>query len=119
MKISACFPVAIATLFLLSLNGLAQAEKTKSPIPAKPSSQVRIAAVQISGYDKGDLPRDGYDVVSTLLPYIDRAHEDRAELVVFPEYVLGHISVPGPETEALSAAAARNGIYVIVGAGKS
>ena len=76
---------------------------------------VKVAAVQISGYDKGDVPRPGYDPTGDLLPYIDRAGKDGAQLVVFPEYVLGHIPVPGPDTERISAAAAANQIYVIVG----
>jgi N-carbamoylputrescine amidase len=70
--------------------------------------------VQISGYDKGDLPRDGYDPTVQILPYIDRAGKEDVELIVFPEYVLGHIRVPGPSTEKIAAAAA-NRVYVIVG----
>lgn len=76
---------------------------------------VKVAAVQINGYDKGELPRDGYDPASLLMPYINRAGKDKAQLVVFPEYVLGHISVPGAETKRIAAAAKANSIYVIVG----
>ncbi len=76
---------------------------------------VKVAAVQISGYDKGDLPRKGYDPVDQLIPYIDRAGNENAQLVVFPEYVLGHISVPGLETKKLAAAAKAHSLYVIVG----
>lgn len=76
---------------------------------------VKVAAVQISGYDKGDLPRAGYDPTAQLIPYIDRAGKDEAQLIVFPEYVLGHITVPGPETERISVAAKTNSIYIIVG----
>ncbi len=113
MKHSVDFFAVYAAILLLSWSSLAQADEPES---AKPSSQVvKISAVQISGYDKGDLPRDGVDVVATLLPYIDRAKKDGAELVVFPEYLLGHISVPGAETKRLSASAAANGVYVIVG----
>jgi predicted amidohydrolase len=50
-----------------------------------------------------------------MIPYVDRAGRDGAELVVFPEYVLGRISVPGPETRKFSEAAANHRIYVIVG----
>lgn len=84
---------------------------------ARPSNRdlVKVAAVQINGYDKGDLPRDGYDPASRLIPYIDRAGRDKAQLVVFPEYVLGHISVPGDETNRIAAAARKNSISVIVG----
>ncbi len=76
---------------------------------------VKVAAVQVRGYDKGDLPREGYDVTKKLIPYIDRAGKDGAQLVVFPEYILGRIDVPGETTQKLSAAARANNIYVIVG----
>ncbi len=76
---------------------------------------VKVAAVQVNGYDKGDLPREGYDPTTRLVPYIDRAGKDDAQLVVFPEYVLGRIRVPGPLTEKIAAAAKANSIYVIVG----
>lgn len=79
------------------------------------SGLVKVAAVQIKGYDKGDLPRQGYDPAAAIVPYIDRAARDGAQLVVFPEYVLGHIHVPGPTTERISAAAAADHIYVIIG----
>ncbi|MCA9158979.1 MAG: carbon-nitrogen hydrolase family protein [Planctomycetales bacterium] len=76
---------------------------------------VKVAAVQISGYDKGDLPRKGYDPTDAIIPYINQAGNDGAQLVVFPEYVLGRIAVPGTATEKLAAAAAANHIYVIIG----
>ena len=76
---------------------------------------VKVAAVQINGYDKGDLRRDGFQPEDSFVPYIDRAGRDEAQLVVFPEYVLGHISVPGPETAKISAAAKSNSIYVAIG----
>ena len=41
--------------------------------------------------------------------------KDEAQLVVFPEYLLGRIPVPGPQTERISRAAASGRIYVIVG----
>ena len=80
-----------------------------------PPPTVKVAAVQIRGYDKTDVPREGYDPTETMIPYIDRASEDGAQLVVFPEYVLGRIRVPGVETQRIAAAAAANRIYVIVG----
>lgn len=76
---------------------------------------VKIAAVQISGYDKGDLARKDFQPADTFVPYIDRAGRDGAQLVVFPEYVLGRIRVPGPETDKIAAAAKANSIYAIVG----
>ena len=79
------------------------------------TTSVKIAAVQVSGYDKGELPRDNYDPCKSLLPYIERAGRDGAALIVFPEYVLGHIKVPGPEVDQIAQAARKQGIYVIVG----
>jgi predicted amidohydrolase len=76
---------------------------------------VKVAAVQISGYDKGDLPRKGYDPADDFVPYIDRAGRDGAQMVVFPEYVLGRIQVPGPESDKIASAAKANSIYVIIG----
>lgn len=82
--------------------------------PSRPS-QVKVAAVQMLGYDKTDLPRHGYDPSEAVVPYIERATEDGAQLVVFPEYLLGRITVPGPQTARIAKAAAAGKIYVIVG----
>jgi predicted amidohydrolase len=79
------------------------------------SGLLKIAAVQIRGYDKGDLPRSGYDPTTAFLPYIDRAGREGAQLIVFPEYVLGHVRVPGPMTDKIAAAAAAHHIYVVIG----
>ena len=76
---------------------------------------VKVAAVQILGYDKTDVPRPGYDPSGAIVDYVNRAGADGAQLVVFPEYVLGRISVPSASTERISKAAAANHIYVIVG----
>jgi predicted amidohydrolase len=104
--------------FVVTITGVCAA-LAGSAIADEPSQVnrdlVKVAAVQISGYDKGDIPREGYDPADQLIPYIDRAGKDHAQLVVFPEYILGHISVPGPSTEKLAAAAKANSIYVIVG----
>lgn len=76
---------------------------------------VKVAAVQLSGYDKTDVPRPGYDPSETVVEYVRKAGAEGAQLVVFPEYVLGRIPIPGPATEKISRAAAANRIYVIVG----
>ncbi len=103
--------VLVIGLVVLTMSGFDDAP-AQAP---KPSRTVKVAAVQITGYDKGDLPREGYDPTTAILPYIDRAAKDHAQLVVFPEYVLGRIQVPGPVTKKIAASAARNSIYVIVG----
>ncbi|MFO0954184.1 MAG: carbon-nitrogen hydrolase family protein [Isosphaeraceae bacterium] len=81
---------------------------------AKPP-QVKVAAVQMLGYDKAELPRPGYDPTDAVVRSIERAAGDGAQLVVFPEYLFGRISVPGPQTERVSRAAASGKIYVVVG----
>jgi predicted amidohydrolase len=85
-----------------------------SPTDSLPRT-VKVAAVQISGYDKAELPRENYQPAGGFVEYIDRAGKDGVELIVFPEYVLGHIRVPGTQTQLISSAAKRNGIYVVVG----
>ena len=84
------------------------------PAPARPDT-VKVAAVQISGYGKHDVARDGYDPTKAIIPYIQRAGKEGVQLVVFPEYVLGRIPVPGLTTKTIAAAAAFHKIYVIVG----
>ncbi|MCG8652452.1 MAG: carbon-nitrogen hydrolase family protein, partial [Pirellulales bacterium] len=102
-----CWPMILMSCFV---------GKAGSAEPAKVNrDQVKIAAVQISGYDKGDLPKAGYEPANLFVPYINRAGKDGAQLVVFPEYVLGRISVPGKATDTIAAAAKANSIYVIVG----
>ena len=98
----------------LLLTRLATTLLGAPPADERPSS-VKVAAVQICGYDKTDLPRPGYEPAGAMVPYIERAARDGAELVVFPEYVLGRIPVPGPATETIGRAAAAGGIYVIIG----
>ncbi len=112
IRIQAWVPSWPGTCVLLALLTSAAMGQTTTRVDR---DAVKIAAVQFSGYDKGDLPRGGYDPVAELLAYIDRAGSDDAQLVVFPEYVLGHIRVPGGETERLAAAAKRNSLCVIVG----
>lgn len=80
------------------------------------AGNVSVAAVQIMGHDKfGNLP-EGVDPVSALLPYIKRAGREDVDLLVFPEYHLGRIHVPGPETERLGRAIKQECIYAVVGA---
>ena len=54
-------------------------------------TQVKVAAVQMLGYDKTDVPRPGFDPSEAVVQYIQRAAKDEAQLVVFPEYLLGRI----------------------------
>jgi predicted amidohydrolase len=67
------------------------------------------------GYDKFGTAKGGMDPVSVLLPYIERAGREGVDLLVFPEYHLGRIRVPGPETERIGEGIRQQGVYVIVG----
>lgn len=82
---------------------------------AQKPGQVKVAAVQTLGYDKTDVPRPDFDSAEKVVQDIAKAAADHAQLVVFPEYLLGRISVPRRETERISKAAAGGHIYVIVG----
>ena len=98
-----CIPVLIPTFFAF----VGTAAEPERPAPA----QVKVAAVQMLGYDKTDVPRPGFDPSEAVVQYVERAAKDGAQLVVFPEYLLGRISVPGPQTERISTAAAAGRIY--------
>lgn len=76
---------------------------------------VKVAAVQVCGYDKGYVERPGFDPAKTVVKYIENASEDGAQLVVFPEYLLGRITISGPVTRKIAQAAAAAKIYVVVG----
>jgi len=102
--------IAIAAPVIIVTTPVRGEERTDG----KPDT-VKVAAVQISGYDKTDVPKPGYDPSETIVRYINRAGADDAQLVVFPEYVLGRITVPSPPTKRISKAAAANHIDVIVG----
>ncbi|KAA5537941.1 carbon-nitrogen hydrolase family protein [Roseiconus nitratireducens] len=103
---------AVRAFFLV---GLLVTGATAQPAVSGRTDRVKVTAVQISGYDKGELPRADKHPVEQLIPHIESASRDRSQLVVFPEYVLGHIKVPGPETQRIAAAARAGAIYVIVG----
>jgi predicted amidohydrolase len=77
--------------------------------------KVKVAAVQVCGYDKWLKINEGCNPVEHVVKYIERAASEGVQLVVFPEYHLGRITVPGPQTRTISKAASENRIYVIVG----
>lgn len=79
-------------------------------------TSARVAAVQITGPWMWRVPiSPDNDPADLLVPYIERAAADGADLVVFPELYLGMFRVPSPQTEKISAAARANNINVIVG----
>jgi len=101
----------ILVLLVLASGGATASEARQA---ARPDT-VKVAAVQVCGYDKGYVERPGFDPAKLAVTYIEKAAEDGAQLVVFPEYVLGRIAVPGPVTRKIAQAAAAAKVYVVVG----
>jgi beta-ureidopropionase len=101
-------------MFFVSVPWLLPALIAWGGEPPEPS-RVKVAAVQMLGYDKTDMPRPGFDPSEAVVRFVEKAANDGAQLVVFPEYLLGRIAVPGPQTERIAGAAAAGKIYVVVG----
>lgn len=115
-------PLAALLLMACASTIPAQIEKTEMPMikPLTPEQlavdTVRVAAVQITGNWFYGAPLPPTDTpTDKLIPYIERAAADGADLVVFPELYMGLFRVPHPETEKVSKAARENNINVIVG----
>jgi len=107
----------IIALLMAAIAAPVLAEEVK-PMTAAQINQksARVAAVQINGPWNWQIPTTkANDTAAAIVPYIDRAGKDKADLVVFPELYLGMFRVPSPQTEAISEAAKRNNIYVMVG----
>ena len=108
----------ILGLVLLSLS-LGSATEDAGIEDSRVTEKVSVAAVQIMGYDKVGKAEETMDPVAVLLPYIERAGRDHVDLLVFPEYHLGRVQVPGPETGRLGEAIGQQHVYVIVGTWES
>jgi predicted amidohydrolase len=113
---------SVAGVGLLSLRTAANAApKPAAQIRPLTTDQIahktaRVAAVQITGPWNWQVPTGEHnDPAKAIIPYIDRAGKDQADLVVFPELYLGMFQVPSPQTEAIATAAKRNNVYVMVG----
>ncbi len=82
--------------------------------PLKHSAdRCRIAVAQIE--IKPEAIEDGLSPVSVLTPWIERASNDKADLIVFPEYLLGHFKTADPSIGSLCSVAKNHSINVIVG----
>ncbi len=107
----------ILTFLMISPLPAEEVTKPKLITPAQLAHKsARVAAVQITGPWNWQVPTTAKnDTAAAIVPYIDRAGKDKADLVVFPELYLGMFRVPSPQTEAVAEAARRNKIYVMVG----
>ena len=107
---------SILALLTLSMSLAPAAEVQPITAAQIAHKSVRVAAVQITGPWNWQVPTtEKNDTAAAIIPYIDRAGRDHADLVVFPELYLGMFRVPSPQTEAIAAAAKRNKLYVMVG----
>jgi len=68
---------------------------------------VKLAAAQVTASD---------DSLDKVIQYINRAGSENAQLIALPEYMLGPVTIPSKPTEKIAEAAAKNNIYVVVGA---
>lgn len=111
----------VLTTAILALSAVCYSEEEAPVIkPMTPeqlaTKTVRVAAVQVDSPWIWTAPiTEDRDPADVIVPYIDRAGEDEADLVVFPELYLGMFRVPSPQTEKVAAAAKKNNINVMVG----
>ena len=74
---------------------------------------VRVAVAQITL--KREEFKPGQDTVDSLVPWMQRAAVEKADLLVFPEYLLGDFHLPDKLTDKLCESAKRLNLNVIVG----
>lgn len=104
----------VASILLAALPTFAADIATNTVPPLKQSkSTVRVAVAQMNIKPK-DL-KAGQDAVDLLQPWITRAVAEKADLLVFPEYVLGAFHLPDKLTDKLCAAAKAGNLNLIVG----
>lgn len=77
------------------------------------SDSVRISVAQMDM--KGGDISPGMDRVDMLLPWMDKAVAEKADIIVFPEYLLGQFHLDDPIIIKLRAEAKRRNLNVIAG----
>lgn len=82
-----------------------------SSFASKDSVRVSVAQMNIDG---ARIP-SGKDRVDMLTPWMNQAVTQKADLIVFPEYLLGQFHLDDPIIDKLRAEAKRRSINVIVG----
>ena len=108
---------AFALLLLAPFLATADEPPTSPPRTVPPLKHakgiVRVAVAQMT--IKADGFKPGQDAVDAFVPWMQRAAADKADLLVFPEYLLGDFHLPDALTDKLCAAAKRYNLNVIVG----
>ena len=105
-----------ATSPLEVLDSRSKSHGISSEVPPlkRSADKVRVAVVQMLQVHEEELS-PGQTTVDLLLPWIQKANLRHADLVVFPEYLMGQFHIPDQRTEQLCQAAREHRINVIVG----
>jgi len=82
-----------------------------TPLPTKDKVRVSVAQMDING----DEISAGKDRVDMLIPWMDKAVAEEADLIVFPEYLLGQFHLDSPIITKLCAEAKSRNLNVIIG----
>ena len=101
-----------AAALILLAPWLAYAGGSVTPLK-QAKDTVRVAVAQIF-LQPGEL-KPGQDALDAFVPWMQRAAAEKADLLVFPEYLLGDFHLPDALTDKLCAAAKRFNLNVIVG----
>jgi len=101
----------ILILSLFTLGSSLEYSAALSPSPTKDSVRVSVAQMNIDG---SKIPV-GKDRVDMLTPWMDQAVAEKADLLVFPEYLLGQFHLDGPIVAKLAAEVKKRDINVIIG----
>ena len=113
LKLSMLTLALLAPLVSLAGENTARPAASSVPPSRQAKDKVRVAVAQMAINPKELKP--GQDTVDALLPWIKRAVAEKADLVVFPEYLLGAFHLPDKLTDKLCAVAKTNNINLIVG----
>jgi len=104
-------------LLILGLPALLHADPPNPEFEVAPLKRskdtLRVAVAQMQ-IDASSLGPD-QDTVDALTPWMQRAAAEKADLLVFPEYLLGFFYLDGALVEKLCAKAKENDLNVIVG----
>lgn len=108
-------PYILITLVALGcgINCLAGEGNVQKPVVVAQKDQVRVAVAQMQIHQK-DL-KSGVSSVDLLEPWVKKAAVQNADLIVFPEYLLGAFHLPDSLTRQLCKIAKEHNINLVVG----
>jgi len=106
--------LSLLTPYLATASGTSASTVSKTVPPLKQAKEtVRVAVAQMT--IKREELKPGQDTVDALGPWMQRAVTEKADLLVFPEYLLGDFQLPDELTDKLCRQAKHYNLNVIVG----